>query len=327
MATLLVVRVLPDPPMDAGTFSRALKNLTITAWDRSVNNTSTDPVVGANDFKLGTASGVANLDQSVDLNIIPGIDGGPPSFDFSIIQHWQNDPQIDPFGLPLPKAVATALIVVNTPPAYQEYPGPTASGSRFFDVRFEVVRDGINIPSLTIGYNIKSVFVPLPLPTKQADWTSHLSATSVDYVFPTSAYISIPPPPAGEIQTDAAFLNLGRAGQPPNFGPLAAAIDKVLALDSPVTARSLNALTEPLTKAQCEEIASEIVYNRIIDPPPEPGGNLEELYTVPDNKKSPPDSGQGQTWVSRYILFLRSKLGFQSRIGPPHNLHQGNPEE
>ena len=71
--------------MDTEIFIQALQGLTITAWDRSVNNTSPDPVVSANDFKLGTASGLANIDPIIDLNVTPGTGRNPPSFEFSII--------------------------------------------------------------------------------------------------------------------------------------------------------------------------------------------------------------------------------------------------
>jgi hypothetical protein len=320
-ATLITVRLLPTTPTDGQTFRSALQSLSITAWDRSVNNfspnapnTTPDTITGGLiDYQLGQASALA--DAGVALNITTST-AGVTSFDKTIIQHYAVDtngqPLTDASGNVQYSAVATAIIVVTVPAGYQEYPTSTS-----FDVRFQLVRNAIAIPDQTVQYNI--VTSPMPAaPTVQLTWFTHplVSAGpppsfSVDYTVPTSALLYLPPAPVGTLPANAGYINLGNAGQPPNFGDLVTAIDAVLALDSPSTATQLKLLTEPLSIAQCTEIAAEIIYNRVVSPPPEPGGFLETLYTTPENQAS---SGgpANQTWDNVRQTFEGKLQAYQS---------------
>ena len=102
MTTIIIVRLLPSTPTDSGSFTKALNNLTIIAYDRTVSNTSPDPVVGANDNQLGTATGV--VAPGNPLVVTPG--SNPPTFEQSIIQHLYYDPNNDPSNTPTLKSVA-----------------------------------------------------------------------------------------------------------------------------------------------------------------------------------------------------------------------------
>jgi hypothetical protein len=294
MTTIIIVRLLPSTPTDSASFTKALNNLTIIAYDRTVSNTSPDPVVGANDNQLGTATGVVATGDP--LVVTPG--SNPPTFEQSIIQHLYYDPKNDPSNTPTLKSVATALIVVSdVPSTYAEYPATSDTGVNYFDVRFQIERNGIAISDLTIEYNLFAIPLTNPILTDPLLWTA-IDPLTDQYLFPTSAYVYLPPAPVADLDPNAAYLNPSQPGQPPNFGGLVTAINDVLKQDSPATAPSLAHLTEPLTIAQCGEIASEIIYNRVISPPPEPAGDLELLYTTPNNQGSPPNSNQGQTWDS-----------------------------
>jgi hypothetical protein len=62
-------------------------------------------------------------------------------------------------------------------------------------------------------------------------------------------------------------------GQPPDFDSLCRAINIVLQQDHPTPGdknanNSLQTLTSPLTPSQASQIASEIVWNRNLDPLP-----------------------------------------------------------
>lgn len=281
-STLIIARLLPSTPTDGTTFRAALQSLTITAWDRSVNNfspnapnTAPDPITGGLiDYQLGQASALADAGAALNVTTTAGI----PSFDKTIVQHYEVDtvtglPATDSSGNVLYSAVATAIIVVTVPAGYKEYPTPTS-----FDVRFQIVRNDITIPDQTVEYNIITSLMP-SAPTAQLTWFTHSLVTagpppkfSVDYTVPTSALLYLPPASVGTLPANAGYINLGNAGQPPNFDDLVTAIDAVLALDSPSTATQLKSLTEPLSVAQCTEIAAEIIYNRVVNPPPKPGG-------------------------------------------------------
>jgi hypothetical protein len=104
-ATLITVRLLPTTPTDGQTFRSALQSLSITAWDRSVNNfspnapnTTPDTITGGLiDYQLGQASALA--DAGVALNITTST-AGVTSFDKTIIQHYA----VDTNGQPLTDA-------------------------------------------------------------------------------------------------------------------------------------------------------------------------------------------------------------------------------
>jgi len=296
MPPVIVVRIVPAVPTDGDTFTEYLSGLSLTAYDRTVRDTSLDLVIGENDVSLGTASGLAPFGPSPILTVTPG--SNPPSYDNSIVQHR------DETALTA-RAAATALIVVNLDlTSYPEYADHTA-----FDVRMAVSRNGVPVSMpLTIEYNIIPSSVPdISTAPNTYDW--------VTGTLPASLYTWIPPPPPSN---NIASVNLGDPSTPPNFYTLSAAVDKVLALDAPSSAPSLESLTLPLTIAQCSEIASEITYERHTDPPPEPtlppgpsaptGTKVDVglLYTTTTNQGPIPTGSSGLTYVRDFVVFNRS---------------------
>jgi hypothetical protein len=92
---VIVVRIVPLVPTDGKTFRSFLENLTLTAYDRTVGDTSPDVVTGKKDVELGVASGLApmGIDQQTGqpigpiIAITPG--SNPPQYTNSIIQHYE----------------------------------------------------------------------------------------------------------------------------------------------------------------------------------------------------------------------------------------------
>lgn len=324
MSYIIVVRVLPVVPTDGTTFTGYLTNLSLTAYDRTVSNTSPDLVTGEHDVFIGTASGLAP--QGLDafgnqaepvFGVIPG--SNPPAYNNSIIQHYESVITSQPPSPPSikwnAKAAATALIVVNLDTStHHEYVDSTE-----FDVRMAVSRSGTTVPiPLIIEYNIVSVASLLPGNITTAENTYEWATTLA-----ASLYIWVPPPPSS---TNVGSVSLGDGSTPPNFYTLAAAIDKVLAKDSPPSAPTLESLTAPLTVAQCSEIASELIYERTSDPPPDPPlptssnpapipqsgipppTGIELFYTTSDNTNPSSTQSNSPTWVCDFRFIERLSL-------------------
>jgi hypothetical protein len=323
---VIVIRIVPIVPCNGSDFTKYLTGLELTAYDRTVYDTSPDIVTGQNDVLLGTASGVAGLGADSFGNPLPPVltvtpGSNPAAYTNSIVQHYEIITTTSPFSPPVTsytaKSAATALIVVNFSSNHPEY--PQYSDSAAFDVRMEVTRSGnpVSMPPLIIEYNITNVITLTP----GIDISSLLNTYAWAVTLPCSLYVWIPPPPP---TSNIAFLSQGTASTPPNFYTLKTAINAVLADDFPATAPSLDQMTVPLTMAQCSEIASEIIYDRTTDPPPDPPlpstpplgppilpDGIELFYSLPDNTNQ--SAGQGSpTWVR--ISFCLSLFSDYSEV-------------
>jgi hypothetical protein len=247
MSALIIVRLHPVKPMAPDAFTDAVKDLVVTAYDE------TFPENGVAEVALGKAQGLATVrGDTVDATAT------------GIIQHYQDDSYKDPTN-PIDTvsgrfllAAATAVIVANPPTPHAEYPTQDS-----YDLRLELTRDGQKIADRTIDYNI-TVVEETSLPTAQTDY----------FGMTASAYATIPPvPPAGTV---APVQLLSDDGTPPAFADLAAAIDDVLALDPGATSLAAHA---PLTTAQSNDIAAELVWNRGYNPPPTEPAHYGLMYT------------------------------------------------
>lgn len=269
MPALIIVRIVPAIPTGGTSFTNSLTNLTLKAYDRTVNNTSPDIIAGTNDSPLGTATGLVPF--GTDLIIIPQSGTTPPSYKASIVQHFEIVSQGNA-AIKVSKAVATALIVADLDLSTRsEYPSSTA-----FDVRLEASRNNVPISlPVNVEYNITALSTTtIQSLDNTAQWPQSL--------FP-STYLFLPAPlPSDSI----AAVTLGNAASPPNFYILAAAIDKVLKLDHPAAIPTLETAVakSTLSISQCQEIAEEIEYERTTDPAPAPPYSIESMYTTPDNQ-------------------------------------------
>lgn len=271
----LIVRIIPTQPVGPTAFRAALQGMTIIAWDKWVRDAQ-------NDRELGRATGLATRPQNgVPLSDIPllGLSGTPPVLQQTIMQH---------FGV-LPNnqyqmySVATAVIVVNRAALDgpdKEYPTPTS-----YDVRLELGASAGPIAVVSrqkiVDFNIKPV-------------TATLSKSQPFYMkIATDVYLPVDVP-VSPLPAGTNVVTPSRDGTPPSFSALKDAINSVLAKDSPDGASSLETMTTYLSTAQAQQIAAELINNRLLDPAPvapypttdlvngNPGTIFEDMYTIPD---------------------------------------------
>ena len=250
-ATYFLVRIIPSKLVAADVFQDALSNITITAFDKTVRTAGTDR-------EIGSAKGLApGPNPNDNPPTVPPLEllSNPPRLATSILQHRRRNL----VGVFQGLSVATAVIVVKqehltgTTPEY-----PTATS---FDIRLQIsLTSGTGNPrpvvrDQVVDFNIKTV-------------TRALSAVQNDYTRAgTDIFLTIDVPdeplPSG---TTVLFPN--RDGKPPSFEVLRNAIDDVLEKDHPDGAGSVQDMARFLSTAECQQIASELVNNRILDPPP-----------------------------------------------------------
>jgi hypothetical protein len=171
----------------------------------------------------------------------------------NIVQH--NDTAI-PFG---PGSVATAAIEVPTPGA-GEYLGR--------DLVLTVTRTvgGQTTPVTVKDFNFNVQLAPGTMPIQDPNVYAALD--------PVAAYVALPAPLIG-LPAGTTFLEVPTDGTPPPYDAVLKAMQTVVAKDpGPGSPPDLAALTP----VQSRHIAREIVYNRILEPLPEPTKPLEELY-------------------------------------------------
>lgn len=193
---------------------------------------------------------------------------------------------LPPPPLPPPKVlypVATAIIEVP-------------SGRAEFmtsDIVLKIERDGRTIIDNRSHYNVL-VTADRALPT----------AAQYQTLAPVSIFVTLPEP-GRELGAGDAYVDLPADGTPPSFADLKAAIEKVLAKDP-------GGMTDisKLTPAQARHIASEIQWNRVMDPPPDPPRSLEELYTKPTTTDVDMD-----------------RLLFESKLTAYYAMHSANAEQ
>jgi len=272
--TYFLVRIIPSKLVAPDVFHDALSNITITAFDKTVRTAGTDR-------EIGSAKGLAPApDPNANPPTVPPLEWrtNPPRLTTSILQHLRRGFQDDYEAL----SVATAVIVVDQTQVGSTLEYPTATS---FDIRLEIsLTSGTGNPrpvvrNQVVDFNIKTTTAALS--TVQNDFTH--AATDIYLT------IDIPEEPLPEGTT---VLLPSRDGKPPSFEVLRAAINDVLKKDHPDSAGSIQDMTRFLTTAECQQIASELVNNRLLDPPPalpyptsdtdgiNPPIILEDLFTL-----------------------------------------------
>lgn len=281
MSSLIVIRIVPQTPVDANSFTsylNALGGLKITAFDLSYASVDQQPpgaVIGSAGYIAAPPSGGWNL-QSDGNYTSPG-EPGYPSPGNGIIQ------QVDFIVVPLPysiyfqlESVATAVIEITTPlPTFENLRLQVQWGSQAIPVTtdyYDVALAAGPVPDL-------SSWSPNPLgPITQPDPWSTLAP---------SLYLSLPAPPT---TANPVTLQLPSDGTPPPFDELLTAVQQILQDDpgGSVTATELAALTYD----QCRNIANEIIWSQQPKLPTPPSGDpVADLYTNPPNSGSFLNSG------------------------------------
>lgn len=265
MPSLIVIRIVPQGPIDANTFTGYLTALQITAYDLSFGSPSLGTAVTSS---LPSAAYLApsTLPSPVGgpvidppLGFTPTTPGYPAGTTSGIVQQYDLQPGAS-LGLITEspyytlESVATAVIQVTTPP-----------GPAFFEnLRLEVTWGGTQaVPVPYEYYNVPVVNGPAPDPNAWAGLAPSL-------------YLQIPAAPASAAGTTLA---LPTDGTPPAFKDLIGAVQSVLAVD-PGPAQDLG----QLTLAQCQNAAYEIVWAQQGPLPTPPNSDpIESLYTNPPN--------------------------------------------
>jgi hypothetical protein len=275
MVSILLIRLLPSSKTDAVTFKSYVKDIVITAFGKTVrtiapSTTSAATVLPPNTVQLGVASGLATPSTNLIVTT-PSATNPVTSLDFSILQHYE----VLPLTL---QSVATAVIVINLDSSQTtEFP-PGSS----YNVSLQITRDGVTINDDTIEYNVTPTTVSA-LSTAQTDYMGMSVNPIVDKEFTaatTSAYVIIPPEPAN-LNASAPSITLNQNGQAPEFNALLSDITAVLKRDDPLNPPTASSLAvTPLSASQALTVASDLIYNRSVNPPPTvpAGQTIESLY-------------------------------------------------
>lgn len=247
--TYVLVRIIPTQPVSPDAFRTALQDVTITAWDKSVSSP-------AKDRELGSASGLValpDLTQPPPVPIPPlVVDTSPWRLEASIIQHLKP-------GSLAALSVATAIIIIDPAQIGDTLEYPTSTS---FDVRLELTQPGSGSPSAVVPQQIVDFNITVVSQALSTEQSTYMKAD-------TEIYLSIDVPKE-PLPDGTAIVTPDRNGRPPSFHTVREAINKVLAKDQTIGAPSLEAMTAFLTTAQAQQIASELTYNRSLDPPPTP---------------------------------------------------------
>jgi hypothetical protein len=213
--------------------------LTIDAFDLSFGDSTVGGV-------LGSASGVADPHLTGTTNNNVNISNR------SILQHYVDitDTRVTTRQL---ESVATAVIVVNAPAGHVEYPTPSS-----YDIRLAITGgSGLTIVDHHLDFNILVTTVG-GLSTSQ----------KVYFGMDVSVFVQLPATGVG-LDPNIAFVDLPPDGQAPGFDQLVKAINLVLGDDPGAPNGSLIG-SAALTPAQARHVAAEIVWNRVVYPPPQP---------------------------------------------------------
>jgi hypothetical protein len=298
-ATAIVVRLLPSSPVSAATFTSWLENLTITAYDKSIQAPSDPTVIVPGTAEWGVGSASVSSSTPLWVPILPpfvvpvsaGSNSNPlPVLSSSVFQHYSFN-HTDPLALiPTLKSVATAIILVNidpkAPSPYPEYPASTT-----YNIRLSMQR-GVSpatlLPDPPIEWNIVSETIMYFDPSAFPVWD--VEVFGINELNPTdpSMYAFLPQPLP--TSPSSSLVALSSDGTPPVFDDLVQAINPIVATYN-LGGSTLKSLPLTLTADQCKYIASKIVYNPAVQhlPTPVPAfprdqngpSFLEDLYTEP----------------------------------------------
>ncbi len=263
MPNLIVVRIVPQTPVDSGTFASYLSNnggLQITAFDLSFSSPTSGQNVGSASY-VAPAAGTPSPTSATAPPLPPPVET-PPSYPAGITNGIIQQIDLIP-AVPLGdhayfqiESVATAVIEIPSPP----------SGA-FENLRL-VAQWGTGAGAQAIPVTQDYYDVPLaPGPTPDPNTWASLTP---------SLYLSIPAPAAAGGTT----FSMPSDGTAPSFDSLKTAIQGVLNVDPGGALPDLG----KLNLDQCRNIAYEIIWSQQAPiPTPPPTDPIENLYTNPPN--------------------------------------------
>ncbi|GHO56151.1 hypothetical protein [Ktedonobacter robiniae] len=265
MSNLIVIRIVPQSPVNAATFTNYLSyqgGLQITAYDLSFNSPTSGQSVGTaayvtpiagpeppdpvpynpGDVPASPNYGNARIAQQVDLIPVGPDPNNPLQTDDAYYQY---------------ESVATAVI---------EIPSPAVGQTTFENLRLVATwGSGVNSVAIPVSGDYYSVaLTPGPAPDP-SQWSS----------LQPSLYFSLPAPP---VTASTVSFTLPSDGTPPPFASLLSAVQSTLNVDPSGPQPNLG----KLSAAQCRNIAYEIIWSQQ-KPLPTPPDPIENLYTDPPN--------------------------------------------
>lgn len=283
--TLILLTLLPTGPRDAEAFHDDLSDLVIDVYDLTVNNANEG-------IRIGSASGVTQDPYFTDLMVVPGTPPQPDKLRTPIIQHFIKQevqpPTRPPRYIGIPQSVATAVIVVDIDgdPATPEYEFDS------YDLRIVLSRVGGTVIGRKpqVEFNVPTRVIQGSMPVDPQiyidfDYDIANDPLRTDPRF-RAAYVFVPPKPRVTPSTRPSIV-VSADGMTPVFDDLVAAVNIVLEADhsiatAPGDPTSLQERTGPLTTVQCQQVARELVYDRVIIPLPNPERKtLETMYGNP----------------------------------------------
>ena len=220
MAGLIVIRLLPEKPVDPVTFQGYLTGLTIQAFDLTFETVDANPPgtsVGTADFVPISPAGVANPAGAPSYpTYVAGSSGIVQQFDFPLL------------GLVFDiESVAIAVISVTS----------AATSGNF---RLDVQRGGKTLVSIPYQYNRSLDPVAIPDPATLVTGSDPFTQVSAWAALPVDTYITIP------ATTTSGLLALPTDGKPPPYEPLLTAVKDVIATDpGPLSALTTTAPAAP----------------------------------------------------------------------------------
>jgi hypothetical protein len=273
MSSLIVIRIVPQTPVDALTTAgpnfaaylnppAPLGPLTISAFSLTFSSVDNQPqpgtLIGTATLQAPTVSWTINADGSLTSTSAPVYPSGVTS---GIFQQVDFTPKIllHPAFYEL-ESVATAIIVV-----------PTAL--QFENLRIEAKWGTQEIPITTDYYDVALLNIATPDLSTWSPFSSH-EPDLWGALTPPSLYLSLPLPSSA----GGTSFSMPSNGTAPSFDNLLTAIQAVLSVDPGGPPPDLGSLTLD----QCRNIAYEIVWSQ--QPPlPSPPESVENMYTNPPN--------------------------------------------
>ena len=270
MTKLIAIRLLPEKPISADSFTTYLAGLTVTVFDASF----ADPGANTAAAEIGHATYLAP-DFDIGATLPDGSTTPVPVHDANtrVVQHFGPDPSA-PLGIGanVMFSVATALIEVAD--------GTPAAEHETVDLRVTLARSGATIQQKRRYFN-----VPMRTGSLPADPIDYPGLTVDGKPF-VSLYLYLPAP---GLETGGT-LNVPEDGTAPKYDLLLTAVQDVMDDDpGPPGSAQVTAAMAQLTPSQARHIANEIVWDRAARPLPAPEESLEQIYTGPVDSGSAED--------------------------------------
>ena len=225
MSNLIVIRIIPETPVDPGKFEGYLTasgGLQITAFDLSFNSPTSGQLIGSASYVAPTAAASPATPQPTPVTLVPP--QYPAHTASGIIQQYDLMPspaQLESVFFQV-ESVATAIIEVNAPAKLENLRLTVQWGSG---------AGARSIPSTNDYYDVTLVPGAAPDPNSWSPVASSSPQADLWGSLPQTLYLQLPAPPAA----NAITFSLPADGSAPGFDGLLTAVEQVLSADPGIT--------------------------------------------------------------------------------------------